>query len=131
MMGLLQDELKEITDQRKRHLAGLLKLEDAMVQLGYFSQSEKRVKHMLTALSTGAKHGKVLMNQILRTNIISDSAIDCRAIEDEHDKVMCEQTKDIMTRQECLDKSGEEGSCCNGCETGLINKRILCGTDKV
>jgi len=58
MMGLLQDELKEITDQRKRHLAGLLKPEDAMVQLGYFSQSEKRVKHMLTALSTGAKTRK-------------------------------------------------------------------------
>ena len=130
-MGLLQDELKEITEQRKRHLAGKLKSEDAMIQLGYFSQSEKRVKHMLTALSTGAKHGKVLMNQILRTNIISDSAIDCRTIDDEEDTIKCEQTNEIMTRQECLDKSGEPDSCCNGCETGLINKRILCGTEKI
>jgi len=129
-MGLLQDELKEITEQRKRHLAGKLKSEDAMIQLGYFSQSEKRVKHMLTALSTGAKHGKVLMNQILRTNIISDSAIDCRTIDDEEDTIKCEQTNETLTRQECLDKSGEPDSCCNGCETGLINKRILCGTDK-
>jgi len=128
-MGLLQDELKEITAQRKRHLSGKLKPEDAIVQLGYFGQSEKRIKHMLSALSIGAKHGKVLMNQIIRTNIISDSAIDSRVIDDEDDTIKCEQTSEIMTRQECLDKSGEEDSCCNGCETGLINKRILCGTN--
>jgi len=128
-MGLLQDELKEITDQRKRHLAGKLKSEDALIQLGYFSQSEKRTKQMLSALSIGAKHGKVLMNQIMRTNIISDSAIDCRVIDDEEDTIKCEHTLDIMTRQECLDFSGEDGTCCNGCETGLINKRILCGTN--
>ena len=128
-MGLLQDELKEITDQRKRHLAGKLKSEDAMIQLGYFNQSEKRTKQMLSAISIGAKHGKVLMNQIIRTNILSDSAIDTRVIDDEDDTIKCEQTKEIMTRQECLDKSGEPDSCCNGCETGLINKRILCGTN--
>jgi hypothetical protein len=98
-----------------------------MLELAVFSQSEKRVKLMLTALIAGAKYGKVLGSQIRRTNLLSEGSVTIMK-DMEIEQITCEETKEPVTRQECLDRSGEADSTCNACETGKINKNILLGT---
>jgi hypothetical protein len=126
-MGLIQNNLEDLGKIRNRFRSGKLNIEGLNAELSIYAREEQQMKMYLQGISMIAKHGKIIKNQLERSNFLTDSAIDCTQIGDEEDKIKCEQTNDIMTRQECLDKSGEEDSCCGGCETGLINKRILCG----
>ena len=129
-MGLIQNNLEDLAKIRNRFRAGKITLENLNAELAIYAREEQQMKMYLQGINMICKHGKVVKNQMERSNFLTESAIDCRVVDNEDDKIKCEQTKEIITRQECLDKSGEPDSCCNGCETGLINKRILCGTDK-
>jgi hypothetical protein len=63
-----------------------------------------------------------------RMNLMDDStAIDLMLGDPELDKVKCPEHKDLITRQECLDYSGEQKHFneCMGCEVGKRTKDIL------
>jgi hypothetical protein len=126
-MGLIEKEIKEITELRNRFNAGKVKPEEVMINMALFSQTEKRLKLMLQAMAHGAKYGKKQMQTIIDKNILGDGSTLMITEDSEIENIRCENGGNLIQRQECLDTSGEDNEKCKGCETGIRNKRILLG----
>ncbi len=125
-MGLIQNNLEDLAKLRNRFRSGKITIEVLNAELAIYARAEQQMKMMLQGMSMVAKHGKVLKGQLERSNLLSDNAIDTN-VDDEDEKVKCENSGKIIPRQECLDTSGAGDNCCGGCETGRITKNILCG----
>jgi len=127
-MGYLENELEDIARLSKQIDAGTVKPEVVMMKVALLSQSEKRMNLLLKAMAQGAKYGKKQMEQIVSKKIMGDEKAIESAENNDMESITCEKTQTTITRQECLDNSGEQKKECKGCETGVITKRILCGT---
>jgi len=127
-MGLLETELKEIRVDIKHYRAGKITDDQVQTLVALYSQSEKRMRLMLSAMGMAAKHGKKHLNRLIKTNLIGDgTVIDLLPEEIEEEKILCPLKNEHITRAKCLDFSGESENMegCEGCDTGLANKNIL------
>jgi len=128
-MGLLQQEINELSHLRKLYNSGKLCAEAVMINVALFSQTEKRAKLMLQAFSLGAKYGKTHMKKIEQSNLLTEgTAIDSEGSIEEA-KIKCAFNGKLLTREECLDFSGDvkNQENCRGCDVGMLVKKLLCG----
>ena len=89
---------------------------------------------MLQALSLAAKFGAPTLKRIYKTQLIGDGSVIPLTIEEiEYEKVYCPIFKSEISRQKCLDYSGEEAHYdeCKICSVGVANKKLLRSFSKV
>jgi len=134
-MGLLEREIGEIRGLLVRYNndnAGPMTKEIFMTNLTAYNQVDKRIKSLLMVHTFRNKFGKKALMRLNATQLTTDGAVVPLMIEEiEYEKIYCPIMKMEITRQRCLDYSGEETHHeeCKGCKTGISNKRILCKTD--
>lgn len=103
----------EVIAAQQREFEGQIKLINAVVSTYAIMSKNKRAEYALE-----------------RMNLIDGTtAIDLMLGDPEVDKVKCPEQKELITRQECLDYSGESKHYieCAGCEIGKATKRKLSG----
>ena len=127
-MGLIYRELKEIRQDIKHYRAGKISKEDAIVLIGFYNQSDKRVKNIIQAIALTGKYGKKRTKQLFDDGIIGNgTVVDLSLEEIEEEKILCPFNDTHLTRAECLDFSGQEQHFedCVKCNVGLENKKLL------
>lgn len=101
----------DIIASAQREFEGQIKLINAVVSAYGISSKNKRA---LTGLQ--------------RMNLMDDTtAVDLMLGDPEADKVKCPEQDSLITRQACLDYSGEPNNMdfCSQCDTGKATKRLL------
>ncbi len=129
-MGLLDTEIKELRQMSKHFMAGKITAEQVQIQIAIFSQTEKRVKTMISIAMMAAKHGKKHADRLMKTNLIGNgTVIDLSPEEIEQEKILCPLNDAYKLRSQCLDFSGEpeHEDDCRGCDVGMANKKLLVG----
>lgn len=126
-MGLLEQEISELRTLLKLIEKGKVTEGQVLARVAVYSQIEKRAKLMLNAFSMVVKNGRTL-NRIIKSNLIGDlEAVD--TIPDVNgQKIICILGEDkIITRQECLDLSGQKDNyeVCQECEHSRVTKGLL------
>lgn len=127
-MGLIQQEIKELRKMLQDLDSGDLKHDALMDKIAIYSQSEKRARLLLDSLALGAKYGNSAARRIINTNLIgNEEAIDLTLGSSGNEKVMCETQDKIISRDECLDYSGNppKGVDCSGCKNFKITRKLL------
>ena len=127
-MGLLEQEIKEIRQMLRQFDADKINTEHFITKMAGYNQIEKRVRLMLQAHLTAAKHHDIPLKRIFRSNLIGDGqAIDIDTIDVENELIKCPGLNfELIKRHECLDYSGENKFAeCKGCDIGLITKKLL------
>ena len=104
-----------------------VKLEVIAAMQREFEGQIKLINAVVSAYGIASKN-KRAMTGLERMNIMDETtAIDLMLGDPEVDKVKCPEHKDLITRQECLDYSGQEKHHdeCSGCEIGIATKNKL------
>jgi len=129
-MGLLEQEIKEIRAMINGIDAGKVDPSTVNLKLKLYKESEKRTRLMLNAFVVAAQFRNKPLNRAFRANIIGDgTALEIEGLDPEEEKVKCPGMDfQLIKRSECLDYSGHSHfEDCDGCETGLITKKVLLG----
>ena len=127
-MGLLEQEIKELRKLNKDFSMGKVSTEALNGHIAVYAQIEKRAKLVLQAHALAAKHGKRAYSRIAQTNLIGDGS--CIDVEDTNNEtVFCPDQDRQITRQECLDFSGDSRHCsdCESCEHFGQTRNLLMG----
>lgn len=127
-MGLIQQEIKELRQLLGDVKGGKVTHEQLMDQIAVYSQIEKRAQTLLNSISLAAKYGSSTLRRVINTNIIgNEEAIDLALDYQGNEKVMCEVQEKVISRDECLDFSGNppEGVNCSGCKHFKITRQKL------
>jgi len=112
-------------------LQGNFKQSDIAAAQREFEGQIKLINAVVSAYGIASKNKRALAG-LERMNIMDDTtAIDMLLGDPEIDKVKCPVKEDLISRQECLDYSGETShqSDCAGCEVGIKTKRKLISGD--
>lgn len=125
-MGALEHHYKTADKYEKAFLSGKIDKDQAQILVSLLSQKERALKDFIGVHISAMKHGKKLLNRLVRANVIGDGT----AIEIEHDieteMVKCpEKDGSFISRASCLDYSGGHLEECNGCENGVVTKKLL------
>ena len=129
-MALLETEIAEIRDITNQILEGKIPPERVQGVMAGYSQIEKRIKHMIQAVTICAKYGRSATNRIISTNLIGDHAAVTAILSDpEKEQLMCPaQDNKLISRSECLDYSGKHNDiCAKDCKHFGITRRLLIG----
>lgn len=84
----------------------------------------KQVNVIIQAYAVASKNKRTLTG-LAKMNVLDEStAVDLRLGDPAEDKVKCPFEPRLITREECLDRSGEKKHQdeCSGCETGRMTK---------
>jgi hypothetical protein len=129
-MGLAQQEIKELrlvlNDVKNRRITH----ENLMDEMIVYSQIEKRARLILDSITLSAKYGNGVANKIIASNIVGHfEAIDITPEAIGNQLVQCEILHKSMSREECLDLSGDlpEGYDCSGCQHYTVTRNALIG----
>ena len=126
-MGLIEQEIKELRAMQKQVLKGELSPEAAMVQLGFFNQTAKRISQLIQITAMATKSSKAY-TRIVQANVIGDG----EAIDVSGETCMkCPAQGDaLIGREECLDYSGQERhlDVCQDCTQFGKTRRALLPT---
>ena len=90
-----------------------------------FEGQIKLINAVVSAFGVASKNKRALTG-LERMNIMDDTtAVDLGLPAPEEDKVKCPIMEKLITRQECLDRSGsqEHYEECRGCEVGLSSRK--------
>ncbi len=91
-----------------------------------FEGQIKLVNTIISAFGIASKNKRAMVG-LERMNIMNESAaVDLGLAPPEEDKVKCTSIDKLITRAECLERSGsnEHYEDCQGCETGKACRRI-------
>jgi len=106
-------------------MVGGLKLEQIASAQREFEGQIKLINAVVSAFGIASKN-KRAMTGLERMNLMDDTtAVDLMLGDPETDKVKCSEHDNLITRQECLDYSGDHVDDCSGCEIGKITKDKL------
>ena len=92
-----------------------------------FEGQIKLINAVVSAYGISSKNKRALTG-LQRMNLMDDTtAIDLMLGDREVDKVKCPDHEELITRQECLDYSGEPKNMdfCAGCDIGKATKKML------
>ena len=90
-----------------------------------FEGQIKLINAVVSAFGIMSKN-KRAQTSLERMNLMDGTtAVDLMLGDPEVDKVKCPIQDKLITRQECLDYSGDNYEDCKGCEIGLATKRLL------
>lgn len=90
-----------------------------------FEGQIKLINAVVSAFGIASKNKRALVG-LERMNLMDDTtAVDLMLGDPESDKVKCPYHEKLITRQECLDYSGDHADDCSGCETGRATKEKL------
>lgn len=126
-MGLLEQEIKELRIMNKQVMQGKMTPEQVNSRIAIYSQTGKRAKMILQAMTLGAKHGKKIMAGLESSNLLGNHACIDLCADPEMDTVQCPDLDKTITRHTCLDYSGEEAhnESCSSCEQFDITRSML------
>ena len=131
-MSLIADEVKELRQMSKQLAAGKIDNKYVETQMKIYKETHKRAELVLKMLvSCGTPH--LIENRLNGMNIISKGEFIRQAVEIEMETVQCPDKNDkIITRNECLDYSGEAGnvSTCGSCDNFKITRKLVLDVKK-
>ncbi len=131
-MALWETEIKEIRQLRRRLMSGKIKPEEVSAHVSLFSQSEKRSKLIMDALTRGEKSNARNHTKLVKAGLIGEETVIDLEDDFKLEKIMCPEKDGVTTRQECYDFSSTTGNLekCDGCEHFNITRRVLDGEKK-
>lgn len=130
-MNQIVKMFKESNARMEKVIAGKFKAEEMMAAQREFEGQIKLINAVVSAYGIQSKNKRAAVG-MERMNLMDDTtAIDLMLGDPEIDKVKCPLQDDLITRQECLDFSGEARNFgeCSGCQIGKATKDKLIPRD--
>lgn len=118
---------KESNARMEKIITGKFSLEEMTTAQREFEGQIKLINAVISAYGIQSKNKRAAVG-MERMNLMDDTtAIDLMLGDPEVDKVKCPLRDDLITRQECLDFSGEARNLddCSGCPIGKATKDKL------
>lgn len=126
-MGMIEQEYKELRQLLKDYKDGKVTAQQVNVQIGIYSQMEKRQKNaiMVQALAVKANNNRPIKNLIEQNVIGNKACFDLTYEESEEETLRCPITEKIIRRVDCLDYSGSHLAECEKCHHFGITRKVL------
>ena len=131
-MGLLEQEIKELRQMNAQLMAGKITPAEVNARVGIYSQTEKRIKHFLSAYSLAAKHGKGHIAKLANTQLIGDGSVIDLDTEIENESIKCPDQDKVISRLQCKDYSERTGhlATCQSCPNFEATRKLMAQANK-
>ena len=119
----------ESNKRMKKIMNGDFKLDEIAPAQKEFEGQIKLINAVVSAYGIASKNKRALKGLSQMNIMDSTTAIDMMLGDPNVDKVKCPVQSKVITRNECLDYSGESENIenCRGCEIGIATKEMLLG----
>jgi len=134
-MGMIDQEMREL---RKLHIAlanKTMSIAEVNSHIGIYSQSEKRIGHIIKVHLAGAKSdnaGKKYLSRLTSMQLIGDGSVIDYDTDIESETVKCPDTDKIITRLQCKEYSEKTGNLgtCSTCDNFQTTRKLLGSVQK-
>lgn len=129
-MGLIADEIRELRQMVKDIDSGKITTEQARLKLKVYNETHKRAKFILDVyVACNAPH--LVEKRLHSLNLLSKGELVQSTAELELEMIMCPDCDKAITREACLDFSGDSKNLknCQSCENFGITRKMLGGLD--
>lgn len=130
METLIISLFKELRQLTKGYRSGKIPVEEFREVRAAIVEHRKQLTLQLSSIAEALKYARSMhiQKELKHAGLLSSGQIaDMSLCEIEQETVLCEMQDKVITRQECLDRSGsqEHFDECKGCEIGIICKKLL------
>ena len=129
-MGLIAEEIKELRQMVKDVNVGKLTTEEVRTKLNIYKETHKRARLILDVyIACSSPH--LVEKRLHSLNLLSQGELVQSPGDIELELVMCPDQDKAVTREACLDFSGDSKNIknCQSCENFGITRKVLARVD--